>query len=142
MNYYKTTDTVIDDDTWDRYIQTRDVGLRNEILMAYLYIVSCNIKKMRVTIRDYIDLDDITNQGVLELINCIERYDYKRGIQFDSYASIRVRGSIIDFIRKKDWVPRDVRKRVKNMEDAQTQLYSQLGRPPEDSELAAHLGLK
>ena len=55
----------------------------------------------------------MTSQGVLELINCIERYDWRKGVQFDSYASIRVRGSIIDYIRKKDWVPRDTRKRAK-----------------------------
>ena len=69
------------------------------------------------------------------------RSNHKRGIQFDSYASIRIRGSIIDYIRKRDWVPRDVRKRVKSMEDAQTFLYNQLGRNPEDKEIAAHLNI-
>lgn len=141
MNYFKTTDTVIDEETWERYSQTRDIGLRNEILMTYLYIVTCNIKKMRITVVDKTDIDDITSHGVLELINCIERYNHKRGIQFDSYASIRIRGSIIDYIRKKDWVPRDVRKRVKGMEDAQAFLYNQLGRNPEDKEIAAHLNI-
>ncbi|MHC1695473.1 MAG: sigma-70 family RNA polymerase sigma factor [Eubacteriales bacterium] len=141
MNYFKTTDTVIDEETWERYSQTRDIGLRNEILMTYLYIVTCNIKKMRITVVDKTDLDDITSHGVLELINCIERYNHKRGIQFDSYASIRIRGSIIDYIRKRDWVPRDVRKRVKSMEDAQIFLYNQLGRHPEDKEVAAHLNI-
>lgn len=141
VNYKKVQTGGIDLSVWKRYEKTRDVGLRNEILTAYLYIVSCNTKKMQALTRCRGDIEDMTSQGVLELINCIERYDWRKGVQFDSYASIRVRGSIIDYIRKKDWVPRDTRKRAKCLEEEYQRLENELGRPPGDAELAQSLGI-
>ncbi|MEA4831982.1 MAG: FliA/WhiG family RNA polymerase sigma factor [Oscillospiraceae bacterium] len=140
-NYRKAQTGNIDASVWQRYEATKDIGLRNEILMSYLYIITCNIKKMQSITKSRDDLEDMTNQGVLELISCIERYDWKRGIQFDSYASIRVRGSIIDYIRKKDWIPRDTRKRVKQLEEEYNALENKLGRQPSDVELAERLGI-
>lgn len=141
MNYYKSDTSVITDKVWEEYVKTRDIALRNKILTSYLYIVTCNIKRMNALTVSNEDYEDITNQGILELINCIDRYDYTRGIQFDTFASIRVRGSIIDYIRKKDWVPRDVRKRVRDLNCISAQLQNELGRPPSDREIAACLNI-
>lgn len=127
--------------TWERYEKNHDVGLRNKILMAYLYIATCSVKKMYALASNRQDIEDMTSQCVLELINCIERYDWRRGVQFDSFASIRVRGAIIDYIRKKDWVPRDIRKRTTQMNTEYQMLQNELGRPPEDGELAQRLGV-
>jgi RNA polymerase sigma factor for flagellar operon FliA len=131
----------ITEQTWQRYAKTRDIGLRNEILMAYLPIVTYTLKKSQPFIRNRDDAEDMASQGVLELINCIDRYDVGRGVQFDSYASIRVRGAIIDYIRKKDWVSRDIRKRIKQVNQAAEALQIELGRFPEDAELAERLGI-
>lgn len=139
MNFYKSDTVTITDKTWVEYAQSRDIALRNQILTAYLYIVTCNIKKMNTIASSREDIEDMTNQGVLELINCIDRYDYTRGIQFDTFASIRVRGSIIDYIRKKDWVPRDVRKRVKEVNETANMMQNELGRIPSDKELEERL---
>ncbi|HAN20843.1 MAG: hypothetical protein A2Y15_04820 [Clostridiales bacterium GWF2_36_10] len=139
MNYYKNDTITITDKTWAEYAATKDVSLRNQILLAYLYIVTCSIKKMNTITVNNEDIEDMTSHGVLELINCIDRFDYTRGIQFDTFASIRVRGSIIDYIRKKDWVPRDVRKRIKVTNDAALFLQNNLGRAPNEKELAEHL---
>jgi len=141
MNFYKSDTIIITDNTWAEYEQTKDIALRNQILTEYLYIVTCNIKKMNTIATNREDIEDMTNQGVLELINCIDRYDYTRGIQFDTFASIRVRGSIIDYIRKKDWVPRDVRKRIKELNDTALLMQNELGRAPLDKELGARLNL-
>lgn len=131
----------ITEQTWRRYAKTRDIGLRNEILMAYLPIVTYTLKKSQNFIRNRDDAEDMASQGVLELINCIDRYDVERGVQFDSYASIRVRGAIIDYIRKKDWVSRDIRKRIKQVNQTADALQVELGRFPEDAELAERLGI-
>ena len=131
----------ITEQTWARYAKTRDIGLRNEILMAYLPIVTYTLKKSQTFIRTRDDAEDMASQGVLELINCIDRYDVERGVQFDSYASIRVRGAIIDYIRKKDWVSRDIRKKIKQVNQASDELQIELGRFPEDAELAERLGI-
>ncbi|MEA4921203.1 MAG: FliA/WhiG family RNA polymerase sigma factor [Clostridiaceae bacterium] len=127
--------------TWERYEKSHDLGLRNKILMAYLYIATCSVKKMYALAENRQDIEDMTSQCVLELINCIDRYDWRRGVQFDSFASIRVRGAIIDYIRKKDWVPRDIRKRTNQMNSEYQALQNELGRSPEDGELAQRLGM-
>ncbi|MEA4896625.1 sigma-70 family RNA polymerase sigma factor [Bacillota bacterium Meth-B3] len=127
--------------TWLRYAATRDSGLRNEILMEYLYIVNCSLKKSQTLIRNREDAEDMASQGVIELIACIDRYDVERGVQFDSFASIRVRGAMVDYIRKKDWVSRDIRKRLKRIQQAEEQLRGELQRDPDDEELAERMGI-
>lgn len=141
MNFYKSDTITVTDNTWEEYARTKDVTLRNQILTEYLYIVTCNIKKMSSIANNREDVEDMTNQGVLELINCIDRYDFTRGIQFDTFASIRVRGSIIDYIRKKDWVPRDVRKRIKEVNETALVMQNELGRAPQEKELGERLNL-
>lgn len=141
MNYYKDQSKKIDEATWQRYEKTRDVGLRNEILMSYLYIVTCSLKRSQMLSVSKDDMEDLANHGVLELINCIDRYDYRRGVQFDSFASIRVRGAIIDYLRKKEWMPRDINQKIRLANKVSQQLQNELGRPPEDSELAQRLSM-
>lgn len=141
MSQSKGTTNRITEQTWLRYAKTKDIGLRNEILMSYLPIVTYSLKKAQTFIRNRADAEDMASQGVLELINCIDRYDVERGVQFDSYASIRVRGAIIDYIRKKDWVSRDIRKKIKQVNQASDELQSRLGRFPEEAELAEHMGI-
>ena len=131
----------IPEQTWLRYAKNKDIGLRNEILMSYLPIVTYSMKKAQNFIRNKADAEDMASQGVLELISCIDRYDVERGVQFDSYASIRVRGAIIDYIRKKDWVSRDIRKKIKQVNLVTDELQIELGRFPEDQELAEKLGI-
>ena len=141
MNYYKDQSKKIDEQTWQRYEKTRDVGLRNEILMAYLYIVTCSLKRSQMIAANRDDMEDLANHGILELINCIDRYDYKRGVQFDSFASIRVRGAIIDYLRKKEWLPRDIHQKIRLANKMSQQMQNELGRPPEDGELAQRLDM-
>ncbi len=141
MSQLKGNPNRITEQTWLRYSKSKDVGLRNEILMAYLPIVTFSLKKAQAFIRNRADAEDMASQGVLELINCIDRFDVERGVQFDSYASIRVRGAIIDYIRKKDWVSRDIRKKIKQVNQAQDELQIELERFPEDQELADRLGI-
>lgn len=136
---YKAAAMDITDEVWDAYIKTRDLAVRNRILTVYLYIVKVNAKRMNAACKSRDDLEEIINQGVLALIDCIEKFDPQRGVQFDSYASIRVRGAIIDYIRKQDWVPRDIRKKSIEISNAYAQLHNELNRPPEDEEVAAHL---
>ncbi|MFA7099401.1 MAG: FliA/WhiG family RNA polymerase sigma factor [Eubacteriales bacterium] len=141
MNFHKNNDFTVDESVWREYESTKDISLRNRIVESYLYIVTTNIKRMNVFLTNREDIEDITNQGVIELINCVDRYDWRRGIQFDTFSSIRIRGSIIDYIRKKGWVPRDIRKRVKTLGEREHNFQSVNGRSPTDKELAAMLGV-
>ncbi len=141
MTAYKAGGPIIDEGVWKEYARTRDINLRNRILEAYLYIVSVNIKRMNLAASYQQDIEDITNHGILELIKCIDRYDYTRGIQFDTYASIRVRGSILDYIRRRDWVPADVRKQVREMNECIARFRAEHHRQPSDDELSRAMGI-
>lgn len=141
MTVYKNCGPVVDEKMWIEYAKSRDINLRNQILNAYLYIVSVNINRMNLTGPYRQDIEDITNQGILELIKCIDRYDITRGIRFDTYASIRVRGSILDYLRKKDWVPPDIRKRVRQMNDCIVRFRAEHQRDPDDGELSGMMGI-
>jgi RNA polymerase sigma factor for flagellar operon FliA len=96
---------------------------------------------MSAIYKNHAELEDIVNQGVLALMDCIEKYDITRGVQFDSYASIRVRGSIIDYIRQQDWVPRGVRKKSIDIENTYAELHNEFGREPTDEELKERTGM-
>ena len=131
----------LSNDVWEKYQKTKSLSLRNRILNEYLYIVTVNARRMSAMFRNKADLEDVVNQGVIALIDCIDRFDCTKGVKFDSFASIRVRGSIIDFIRKQDWVPRGMRKKSIDIENAYNELQATLGRPPTDADVAQHLSM-
>ena len=132
---------VISDDIWIEYVVTKDTELRNRIIESYLYIIKVNLKKFYFLALHNNDIDDITSECVIELINCIDRYDINRGILFETYASVRIRGTIIDYLRRNDWMPRNARKRVSEVEDAEQSFAEINNRLPTDDELADMLGV-
>jgi len=88
-----------------------------------------------------IQLEDLIQEGMLGLLDAINRYEPKPGASFETYAKARIRGSIYDSLREEDVIPRHVRDRLTQLERAAEELRQQLGRPPEDNEIAAHLGM-
>lgn len=138
---YKSDGRIITEEDWRQYKATHDIKLRNEILMAYIHIVTYNARRMSEIHKNYSQTEDIINHGVIALMDCIDKFDYTRGVQFDSFASIRVRGSIIDYIRKQDWIPRKIRKKSKDISNAYIELQNVLGRQATDAEVAEHLGM-
>ncbi|MFA9379950.1 MAG: sigma-70 family RNA polymerase sigma factor [Acetanaerobacterium sp.] len=129
----------IEYETWQQYKQIRDPALRNEIVVHYTYIVKYIVIKMGGMFRSVADQDDLINEGIVALMDAVERFDMDREVKFETFASIRVKGAIIDFIRKQDWVPRRVRKNARDLENAITTLWVQLNRQPTDAELAHYL---
>lgn len=129
------------DELWYEYKTTRSLDIRNKILMQYLGIVKCIAIKMNSVYRSKADLEDIVNEGVLVLMDCIEKFEPERGIKFETFASIRIRGSIIDYIRNQDWIPRSLRKKVKDIESTYSKLQNEKGRYVSDDEVAEHLNM-
>lgn len=123
------------------YRANRSVELRNEIVMHYSYIARAVAVQMRGISLNYAQLEDIVNQGIITLIDCVEKFDPDKGIKFDSYAFMRVRGAIIDFVRKQDWLPRRVRVTAKTICAAHDHLANELMREPTQQELADHLNM-
>ena len=87
-------------------------------------------------------MDDLINAGVVGLIEAYHNFDTGKGVKFETYASLRVRGSILDELRGMDWVPRSTRARSREIERAISRLENELGRSPTEAELASGLGVE
>jgi len=101
-----------------KYKQNNSIETRNELIEYYLPFVQkvANIvNSMNLKRDNSLDYDDLVSEGVFGLIKAIDRYDLNRNIKFETYASKRIKGSMQDFIRKTDFVPRTIRKRNKHI---------------------------
>lgn len=123
------------------YRETQDINLRNDIILRYLDLVRLLAMTLRNIYIKYASPDDIVNEGVLALISAIDTFDLDRGVKFETYANIKIKGAIVDFVRKQDWIPRQVRTFGRELDVAYNELFTKLGRHPKNSELAEHMGL-
>ncbi|MDD4781458.1 MAG: FliA/WhiG family RNA polymerase sigma factor [Tissierellia bacterium] len=130
---------VTDNELWEQYYASRDIKIRNKIIEKYSYLVKIIALKFRSIYQQYGDVEDIVNEGIIALMDVIEKYDISKNIKFETYASIRIKGSIIDYVRKQDWIPRKVKSDYKIVKDAEVLLSNKLGRDPKDSEVAEYL---
>ena len=88
-----------------------------------------------------VDYEDLCSYGVFGLIDAIDKFDKEKDVKFETYASLRIRGAILDQIRKLDWIPRTVRQRQRQLDTAMRDLENELGRPATDEEIAKNLGI-
>ena len=100
------------------------------------------VGRVKVTLPATISIEDIAGYGVEGLINAIERYSPQKNTRFETYALIRIRGAILDRIRSQDFLPRSVRKKIKDIKAAQEHLKQELGRMPTTQEVAAFLDME
>ncbi len=121
------------------YQQNGDIALRNEIVLKCMPLVKATAMAMRNMYIKYGDVEDVVNEGVIALMDAIDGYDPLRGAKFETFASLKIRGAIIDYIRRQDWIPRNIRKFAKALDKANSMLYNLNGRPPTTAELAEYL---
>lgn len=129
------------DAVWMDYKRTGSPELRNQLVLQFSPLVKYVVGRMRAELPSSLESADLVSEGVLGLMDAIDKYEPSRGLQFQTYAVPRIRGAILDSIRASDWVPRSVRSRVREIDRATEQLLHVLGRTPTDDELAAELGL-
>ncbi|RPF48407.1 RNA polymerase sigma-28 (SigD/FliA/WhiG) subunit [Hydrogenoanaerobacterium saccharovorans] len=135
-NQYKLDDPV---EVMKKYHETGSVEIRNQLILHYSYIARSAAMQMRGIASNFAQVEDIVNEGVLTLIDCIEKFDIEKGVKFETYAYMRIRGSVIDFVRKQDWLPRRVRKTAKDIDRAYDELSNKYMREPKSSEIAEYL---
>lgn len=123
------------------YQQNKDIALRNEIVLKNMGLVRAVAMSMRNMYAKYGEVDDVVNEGVIALMDAIETYTPDKGAKFETYASLKIRGAVIDYIRRQDWVPRNVRKFTRALDKANGLLYNQYGRAPTTAELASYMSL-
>ncbi len=124
-----------------QYRETGDINVRNDVILRYLEMIRLIALSLRNVYIKYASTDDIINEGVIALISAIDTFDLDRGVKFETYANIKVRGAIVDFVRRQDWIPRQVRHFGRELDKAYNELFNKLGRHPKNAELAEHMGL-
>lgn len=126
---------------WEEYKRTQRLDLRNRLVEAYLPLVNYLADRMAERLPRCVNVDEVRSAGVFGLLGAVEGFDLSRGIKFETYCSVRIRGSILDELRARDWIPRLVRTRGEKFRQQLRQLRSRLGRDPTDSEVLSTLGL-
>lgn len=125
----------------ESYLKSPTIELRNALVMLYSYIPKTVAAKMRGITASYAEVEDIVNNGIITLIDCIERFDPQKSGNFEPYAYSRIKCANIDFVRKQDWLPRRVRKTARDIASAYDELANKYMRVPAAKELADHLGI-
>ena len=126
---------------WREFRATREESLRNRLVLQYAPLVKYVAGRLRTRMPDSVDPDDLVSDGVLGLMDAIERFDPARGLAFQTFAVPRIRGAIIDGMRSMDFVPRSVRDKLRTVARAHATLEERLGRAPEDVEVAREVGI-
>ena len=117
---------------WQEYLNDKsNKAVRDTLIVQYIYLIRYVVGRVKVTLPSTISVEDIAGYGVEGLINAIERY----------YALIRIRGSILDRIRAQDFLPRSLRKKIKDIKNAQEHLKQELGRMPTTQEVANYMDM-
>jgi len=130
-----------DEALWKEYKLGNQLTAREALITKYAYLVKYVASRMAINLPPSIEFDDLVSYGVFGLIDGIEKYDYLRGIKFETYCIARIKGSIIDGLRALDWVPQSIKKKRREVELAYSRLEAKLGRAATDKEIADFLGL-
>ena len=126
---------------WERYCKTKTPELREQIIIEYAPLVKLVAGRLNMYLGYNVEYEDLVSYGVFGLIDAIDKFDTTKDVKFETYASLRIRGSILDQIRKMDWIPRTVRQKQKKIDEAIRVIETRTGKNASDEEIASELGL-
>ncbi|SMC65538.1 FliA/WhiG family RNA polymerase sigma factor [Sporomusa malonica] len=121
---------------WQEYCINRNLEIREKLIENYLSLVKLVAGRIAVSLPQHVDKDDLISNGFLGLMESIERFDPNRGVKFETYAVVRIRGAILDSLRAQDWVPATIRQKARQYEQTVAKLEHGLGRSVSDEEIA------
>lgn len=124
---------------WRKYKRTKSRAIREEIVKKFLYLVKYVAGRVAIGLPPNVEFNDLVSYGILGLFDAIEKYDVNQGNKFETYAVTRIRGSMMDELRKLDWAPRLLRKRAREIDRKCKELEDRLGRMATDDEVASSL---
>ena len=128
------------DRLWKDFLSRGNPSAREELALNYIYLIGYIYGRIAINLPTHIDREDLEHQGVLGLLAALDNFDPGKGVKFETYASIRIRGAIIDYLRKQDILSRPVRKRAAEIERASEELSKRTGHAPLVADLAHHMG--
>ncbi len=126
---------------WDDYARLKSPDLREKLILEYAPLVKVVAGRLSMYLGYNVEYEDLVSYGVFGLIDAIDKFDTGKEVKFETYASLRIRGAILDQIRKMDWIPRTIRQRQKQIDTAMKELEQRNGKPPSDAEIALYIGI-
>lgn len=126
---------------WKKYQETRSGEVREQIIIEYAPLVKIVAGKLSMYLGYNVEFDDLVGYGIFGLIDAIDKFDCTKDVKFETYASLRIRGAILDQIRKMDWIPRTLRQKQKKIEAAIQTIETETNRTAQNDEIAKELGI-
>lgn len=126
---------------WEEFFKNPSTELREQIIVEYAPLVKIVAGRLSMYLGYNVEYDDLVGYGIFGLIDAIDKFDINKEVKFETYASLRIRGSILDQIRKMDWIPRTVRQKQKKIDEAIRKIETETGRNAKDEEIARELGV-
>lgn len=126
---------------WKEYTNTHSAELREKLIIEYAPLVKLVAGRLVMYLGYNVEYDDLVGYGIFGLIDAIDKFDATKDVKFETYASLRIRGAILDQIRKMDWIPRTVRQRQKKITEAIKEIELRTGKEATDDEIAASIGI-
>ena len=124
---------------WNEYAATKSSEVREQLILEYAPLVKLVAGRLSMYLGYNVEYDDLVSYGIFGLIDAIDKFDSMKEVKFETYASLRIRGSILDQIRKMDWIPRTIRQKQKKIDAAMKEIETTTGRAATDEEIAQKL---
>ena len=122
---------------WTEYHKTKSADIREQLILEYAPLVKLVAGRLSMYLGFNVEYDDLVGYGIFGLIDAIDKFDLMKDVKFETYASLRIRGAILDQIRKMDWIPRTIRQRQKKIDAAIKEIERDGGHVATDAEIAA-----
>lgn len=126
---------------WEKYMKSKSPEIREKIILEYAPLVKVVAGRLNMYLGYSVEYEDMVSYGIFGLIDAIDKFDMTKEVKFETYASLRIRGAILDQIRKMDWIPRTIRQRQKQIDTVMKEIEANTGREAKDEEIASKLGL-
>ncbi|WP_448059978.1 RNA polymerase sigma factor WhiG [Cellulomonas hominis] len=138
-----TVDPVADpiEADWHAYKSGGDRLVRERLILHYAPLVTAVAARVGMRLPAMVEQADLVSYGMFGLIDAVEKYEPSRAVKFETYASARIRGAIIDELRAMDWIPRSVRTKARAVDRAYAELEAELHRVPTEREVACRLDI-
>lgn len=126
-----------DNEVWATYIAGREKTSRQELVLKYLPLVKYHVNRLAVKPPQHLEQEDLVSYGVIGLMEAIERFDPSRGVNFETFASQRIRGAVLDALRRAHWAPRTLIEKLRRVSEVYRRLQQEQGGEVTDAEIAA-----
>ncbi|GEN30452.1 RNA polymerase sigma factor for flagellar operon FliA [Cerasibacillus quisquiliarum] len=131
----------LEEKLWDNFLANKNGDAASRLIDNYMYLVHFHVERIATHLPPNVLKDDLISYGMVGLYDAIKKFERKRGLKFDTYASFRIRGAIIDGLRKEDWVPRSMREKMKKIDETSRILEQKYEREPTAEEIAKEVNM-